>query len=441
MAHSPSSRPNSSDANEMRSVSSAELELGAWLTEWQNALAAHGAGPLSADLALDLVLNKIVELALESTHATAAAIALTREGEIICRAAAGESAPDLGTRLSSHTGLSAACVQTGNWQYCEDSESDARVDAELCRRLGVRSMLVVPVVKEGKLLGVLEVFSAQPQGFGDRELQTLRMLSRGIVENVELAAKLPANTAGTQAREEVMPREENVVAAAERGVLAEGQSAEAQTADFWTGVLMIAVVALALTLGWMVGRAGWHRQWARGNGADGQVQRAQNQVAQNPVPVAAAVALPGAPSGVASGGDLVMYQNGKLVFPQPPQPAKPRAESVASGTGVQPAAGKGEIAVARPVRIPAEVAAELVAQRVEPEYPQAARERRVQGAVDLDALVGKDGVVEKFTAIRGDPDLAAAASAAVRQWRFKPYLRDGQPEGFQTRITVTFRLP
>ncbi len=87
------------------------------------------------------------------------------------------------------------------------------------------------------------------------------------------------------------------------------------------------------------------------------------------------------------------------------------------------------------------MAAELVTQRVEPEYPQSARERHVQGAVDLDALVGKDGVVEKFTAIRGDPDLAAAASAAVRQWRFKPYHRDGQPEAFQTRITVTFRLP
>ncbi|MGO9646811.1 MAG: TonB family protein [Terriglobales bacterium] len=437
MAHSPSSRPDSSDANEMRSVSSAELELGAWLTEWQNALSAHGAGPLSADLALDLVLNKIVELAQESTHATAAAIALTRDGEIICRAAAGESAPDLGTRLSSHTGLSAACVQTGNWQYCEDSESDPRVDAELCRRLGVRSMLVVPVVKEGKLLGVLEVFSAQPQGFGDQELQTLRMLSRGIVENVELAAKLPANAAGAQAREEGVPGEENVVAAAGREALTEARSPEVQTADFWTGVLMIAVVALALTLGWMVGRAGWHRDSARGSGADGQVQRAQNQAAQSQAPGAS----PGSPSGAASGGELVVYQNGKLVFPQPPQPAKPREESAASGTGVQPAAGKGEMAVARPVRIPAEVAAELVAQRVEPEYPQAARERRVQGAVDLDALVGKDGVVEKFTAIRGDPDLAAAASVAVRQWRFKPYLRDGQAEAFQTRITVVFRLP
>jgi TonB family protein len=285
------------------------------------------------------------------------------------------------------------------------------------------------------------VFSAQPQGFGDQELQTLRMLSRGIVENVELAAKLPAHAAGAQAREEGVPGEENVVAAAGREALTEARSPEVQTADFWTGVLMIAVVALALTLGWMVGRAGWHRDSARGSGADGQVQRAQNQAAQSQTPVAAAEASPGAPSGAASGGELVVYQNGKLVFPQPPQPAKPREESAASGTGVQPAAGKGEMAVARPVRIPAEVAAELVAQRVEPEYPQAARERRVQGAVDLDALVGKDGVVEKFTAIRGDPDLAAAASAAVRQWRFKPYLRDGQAEAFQTRITVMFRLP
>jgi TonB family protein len=55
--------------------------------------------------------------------------------------------------------------------------------------------------------------------------------------------------------------------------------------------------------------------------------------------------------------------------------------------------------------------------------------------------VGRDGVVEKFTAIRGDPDLAAAASAAVRKWRFKPLVSNGQSADFQTRITVVFRLP
>jgi TonB family protein len=429
-------------------VSSAEPELGAWLTEWQNALSAHGAAPLSADLALDLVLNKIVELARESTHATAAAIALTRDGEIICRAATGESAPDLGTRLSSDTGLSAACVQTGNWQRCDDSESDPRVDSELCRRLGVRCILVVPILKEGTVLGVLEVFSLQAQAFGNPELQTLRMLSRSVVENLELAAKLPANAAGSQEVEDTNPLEESPQAAVEWRPVVEPKSPELETADFWTGALMLAVVVLALTLGWMIGRAGWRREMvsARGNSQGRQVQSLQNQglqnqVLQNQAPAQTVKEQASAAALAESGGELVVYQNGRLVFPQPPQAAKPRAEVVASGTGVQPAVGKGEISMARPVRISPDAAAELVTQRVEPEYPPSARERRVQGAVDLDALVSKDGVVEKFTAIRGDPDLAAAASAAVRQWRFKPYQRDGQPQAFQARITVVFRLP
>src|SRR5580704_5256889 len=249
MAYSPSSRRDLIDSGELQSVSEGvktaspmEAELGTWLTEWQNALVEHGAGPLSADLALDLVLNKIVGLAQESAHGTAAAIALMRDGEIICRAAAGESAPDLGTRLSSDTGLSAACVQTGNWQRCDDSESDPRVDAELCRRLGVRSMLVAPVMKDGKLLGVLEVFSAEAQAFGDRELQTLRMLSRNVIENVELAAKLPEKTAGSALEEESKSQDEIPTAAAvERQLVVEPGSPEQETADFWTGALMLAV--------------------------------------------------------------------------------------------------------------------------------------------------------------------------------------------------------
>ncbi|MFZ0283773.1 MAG: TonB family protein [Terriglobales bacterium] len=405
-----------------------ETDLGAWLTEWQSALAANGAGPLSADLALDLVLNKIVDLARESTHATAAAIALMREGEIICRAASGESAPDLGTRLSGDAGLSAACVQTGNWQRCDESESDPRVDSELCRRLGVRSMLVVPVLKKGLCLGVLEVFSGQPFAFGEPELQTLKMLARSIVENVELAAKLPPTVNGSPSGEPGRLSEGNSLAASESREHKRAKSPEVQTADFWTGVLMMAVVALALTLGWMVGRAGWQRD-GRGSSAGGRVQSSPNQVA------AASAVKPQAP-----GGELVVYQNGRVVFPQPSQPTRLFAETKPSAKGIQPANSKSELAPG-PVRLSPEVTAQLVTRRVEPEYPDAARERRVQGAVDLDALVSKDGVVEKFTAIRGDPDLAAAAAAAVRQWRFRSYRLNGQPEAFQTRITVMFRLP
>ena len=94
-----------------------------------------------------------------------------------------------------------------------------------------------------------------------------------------------------------------------------------------------------------------------------------------------------------------------------------------------------------PVFVPSKVADEYLIERVEPDYPESAREQHIQGPVVLAAMVGKDGAVEKLSTMSGDPQLAAAATDAVRQWRFKPFLRNGSPEEFQTQITVSFRLP
>jgi TonB family protein len=91
--------------------------------------------------------------------------------------------------------------------------------------------------------------------------------------------------------------------------------------------------------------------------------------------------------------------------------------------------------------VPSKVADEYLIERVEPEYPESAREQHIQGPVVLVALVGKDGAVEKLSTIKGDSQLASAATDAVRQWRFKPFFRNGSPEEFQTQITVSFRLP
>ena len=169
-----------------------EIEEGLSLAELATALSSHGGGALSADLALDLVLNEIVEHARLATGATAAAIALARGDEIVCRATTGANAPDLGVRLDVHSGLSGACVQTKMWQRCDDTETDSRVDADVCRGLGVRSILVFPVVKEDALLGVFEIFSPRPNAFSDREIQTLQALSRSIVNNVDRAAEVLA---------------------------------------------------------------------------------------------------------------------------------------------------------------------------------------------------------------------------------------------------------
>jgi len=99
------------------------------LAQVAQALAAHGGGPLSVGLALDLVLNEVVEQARDATGASGAAAALFRDGELTCRATAGENSPDLGVRVDATAGLAGACFTTGEIQQCQDTETDSRVNA------------------------------------------------------------------------------------------------------------------------------------------------------------------------------------------------------------------------------------------------------------------------------------------------------------------------
>jgi periplasmic protein TonB len=78
---------------------------------------------------------------------------------------------------------------------------------------------------------------------------------------------------------------------------------------------------------------------------------------------------------------------------------------------------------------------------VEPEYPQEARTRHIQGSVTLDVEIGGEGAVHNIAVIDGNAMLAEAAVQAVRQWRYQPYSGDGQPVEMQTRVTIRFRLP
>src|SRR6201982_4253636 len=107
-----------------------------------NTLAANGGGAASKDLALDLVLNQIVEQACLATGATGAAIALTRNGEMVCRATTGRNAPDLGVRLDN-AGFSAECLRIGTLQRCDDTETDPRVDSSAFGLFVVRAALRV----------------------------------------------------------------------------------------------------------------------------------------------------------------------------------------------------------------------------------------------------------------------------------------------------------
>jgi protein TonB len=78
--------------------------------------------------------------------------------------------------------------------------------------------------------------------------------------------------------------------------------------------------------------------------------------------------------------------------------------------------------------------------RVEPDYPRIAIITRLSGTVVLRATIGTDGEVHGIEVLSGNPILAEAARAAVRQWRYRPTLLDGQPVEVETQITVNFVL-
>ena len=92
------------------------------------------------------------------------------------------------------------------------------------------------------------------------------------------------------------------------------------------------------------------------------------------------------------------------------------------------------------VRVSQGVTKGLLVSRVEPDYPTVAHEARIQGTVVLDAVIGKDGSVERLQVVSGNPLLSQAAIDAVKQWRYKPFLLNGQPVEIETEVTVNFAM-
>jgi len=79
-------------------------------------------------------------------------------------------------------------------------------------------------------------------------------------------------------------------------------------------------------------------------------------------------------------------------------------------------------------------------RRVQPAYPPIARLARVQGAVQLRAIISKAGTIENLVVVSGPPTLVKSAIDAVRQWRYRPYLLNGEPIEVETEITINFVL-
>jgi GAF domain-containing protein len=147
------------------------------------------------DLDLAPAIDIITDRAQVMTRATGAAIALNRGRDIVCRARAGRTAPDLGVRLQTESGISGHCVRTGEILLCHDTESSPHVDPSISRRLGVRSILVSPIRYFQRTLGIFEVLSATPYAFDQRDVATLQLLSGMMVAAISRVVDLPARIA------------------------------------------------------------------------------------------------------------------------------------------------------------------------------------------------------------------------------------------------------
>ena len=465
-------------------------------------LAAQGIE--SNELALDLILHDLAEQARQAASASGAAIALQRDQAMVCRAAAGAVAPDLGVAINTESGLTGACVREQKTQWCSDTETDPRVDAEACRALGVRSIVVVPIFRREALVGVFEIFSAQPGAFREHHLKALQGLAQWVTEAmqsaagktaVRQAAEPPADTAPQPDSERTTTRR-----VAEIVPISESRTLTSPPTDKETKVLRAIVIGLAIILCLMLGI---HWGWKRTNAPEAaRIAPATNSntnqqaAAQQPEEIT----LEGSgsrgpakpkPSKATAASDsnndsLVVYKDGNAIRQKPGESSDKsqeltgqsgKAQTAASDASANvqetpsPDASGSKQAMAAPeipppqitttagllamVPVPGTVAAPVapgvrisqglsegkLIHRVNPVYPSQALQRRIDGQVVIQAQVGKDGRVHNPKAIRGNALLVSAALDAVRQWTYEPYRLNGEAVDMDTEITINFKLP
>ena len=109
-------------------------------------------------------------------------------------------------------------------------------------------------------------------------------------------------------------------------------------------------------------------------------------------------------------------------------------------TDKDPANAAKGAAGANILQVPQKITEGMLIHKVQPVYPESARREQIEGTVILRAVIGKDGRISSLTPISGPKELVPAAIGAVQQWRYKPYLLEGQIVEVQTNITVNYQL-
>lgn len=110
------------------------------------------------------------------------------------------------------------------------------------------------------------------------------------------------------------------------------------------------------------------------------------------------------------------------------------------GSIISSSAPPPKVATPQKLRVSQGVAEGNLLRKIEPQYPQMAKVAHIQGDVILAATISKSGTIENLHQVSGHPILVQAAMEAVKQWRYKPYLLNGEPVEVETTIKVSFKM-
>lgn len=136
----------------------------------QNEIASAAGDPTQ-------VIAVVVRRAQELTRSAGAIVEIMDGGDMVYLAASGTAEPQIGLRLSAASSLSGLCVRQAKVLWCDDAEYDPRVDLAACRKVGLRSMLVAPLIFENQPIGVLKVISPQASAYRETDVRTLEMMA------------------------------------------------------------------------------------------------------------------------------------------------------------------------------------------------------------------------------------------------------------------------
>lgn len=134
------------------------------------------------------------------------------------------------------------------------------------------------------------------------------------------------------------------------------------------------------------------------------------------------------------------------VKPVQSAPAPPTVSSVATASNAAlPNLGTSSATLPHvapeSLRVSQGVSQGLVLKKVAPEFPSSALQLHRDGTVEMLATISKDGAITKIRVLNGDPLFVKSATDAVRQWKYRPYLLNGEPVEIETQITINFKAP